>query len=380
MNIALSVAELLQITGGEARGVSPRDRFSAVAVESSAVRGGELFVALHDSRAAEEEAHARGAAFSLASASGRGPQRGIAVADVAAAFFALSAWWRKGFAGSVTAIAGTNRNAVTTVASLTAAMLLKSGPGSFLADAGRGVMHVLHSICSMNSAHAWAVLELCPAALNELLACAAPDLLVLPAGEAASLRERAEAAACPLLFPGSDPPAYVVEAVALRGFDGISLDMRLGEEAIVLQIPLLGRHNAAHAALAAAAARRTVPGLTGEQLAAACARFSPLPGRLSPRHTAAGRTVIDASHYADSESFPLLLDLAEETASSPLFVFSTAADAGWAQAGAAERLAALRPAAVVLVGPCGDQLLAPRRTAGLRLFPAGRGTIPPHAP
>ena len=300
MSLSISAQDLQSLLGGELRNVQPKECFSGVRSRLEQVRGGELFVLQrHDSRVIRE-ALDRGVAFCLTDRA-EGPERTLVVPEPEKALFRLVQWWRERVPVPLAAVVGTEGK--TTVAALSAAMLLAVGRGLyFLEEQDR--LTAACCLCELHHQHKWAVVEL---PLD-------PDLLKLfsPAVIAVS-GERAEDP-CSFLQrlsflsgilrvrdgnvlmerpAGGSPDFARVIGCETRGLDGIVLKMSLGGEKTVFALPLLGSHNGGNAALAVSVAKSIFPGLSLDQAAGVCERFIVPPHRMSLVRTAVGHTIVD---------------------------------------------------------------------------------------
>jgi dihydrofolate synthase/folylpolyglutamate synthase len=129
----------------------------------------------------------------------------------------------------------------------------------------------------------------------------------LPAEAAAVVAARARELGAPLARIGDE----IELRVQSRGADGSTLELRDGDLALTLDLPLLGEHQATNAALALACVRRLPGGPEGPALCEAAAKGLAalrLPGRLE----LVGRApwvVIDAAHTpASAEALARALD------------------------------------------------------------------------
>jgi len=334
--------------------LGPVRAFARVVTDSRALAAGDLFVALagerfdgHDfvARALAEGAAAAMVARERASA-WEGPL--IAVDDTLAALGALASYWRRRFELPVVAITGSNGK-TTTKEMVAAIFRAAAGPDAVLATAGNfnNAIGLPLTLLGLRAQHRLAVLEL---GMNhrgetrELAGIAAPTIALVTnaqrehqefmrsVGEVAAehadaiaalprdgvavinaddahahvWRAAAEAAGARVCTFGLDAAADVSAAVApLAGASALVLRMPEGETRAVLHVP--GRHMAANAVAAAAAARAAV--VDSATIARGLSDFRPAPGRLVPRTGLRGGVVIDDTYNANPDSVRAAIDV-----------------------------------------------------------------------
>jgi UDP-N-acetylmuramoyl-tripeptide--D-alanyl-D-alanine ligase len=341
-----------QVIAGPAEG-----RFAGAASDSREVRAGHLFFALKGERTDGFEhcgAAARAGAAAVVVAAGRGVPAGcegtsvVAVPDPRLALGDLARAVRAEFRGKVVGVTGSNGK--TTTKELIAAALAPAGAvlrtqGNFNTDVGMPL-----TILSASGEEAFWVLEMAMRARGEiayLTAIARPHVAVVTnvaaahLGRLGSLDEVARAkgeifggllpdvgvAVLPNDEPRLEPEAAAVPEARKRRFGfaaprgNIDRDVRIlevvpageagsvvrlavGDQPVVVRMPLAGEHNARNAAAAlAVAAALGVPPLTA---AAALARAA-LPPHRSRISALGGRTVLDDCYNANPASMSAAL-------------------------------------------------------------------------
>lgn len=350
----MELAEVAALTGGTARGEA---RITGVETDTRRLGPGQLFVALRgprfDGHRFLDEARAAGAAAALVE-HGREPAglASVSVADTGAALLALAGGYRRRFAGPVVGVTGSAGK--TTVKEMLAAVLGSAGAGTCHATPGNwnNTVGLPLTLFGLRPEHRYAVLELGINRLGEmahLAAAAEPDVaLVTNAGPAhlAGLggvegvaREKgrlyhhlrpggtavvnadspfaeqwAEAHPGPVLRFGLEADADVRARWAPDG-EGIWLAVEGAGGAYEARVPLPGGHTAANAlAVAAVAAALEIP---GDQVAAGLAGLAPQAGRLQPRRSPEGYTVLDDTYNANPASLEAALAVLAEGDAPP---------------------------------------------------------------
>jgi len=331
-------------------------RFARVTTDSRALGAGDLFVALagerfdgHDFVAAAFE---RGAAAALVAESRAGALPGdlIAVADPLAALAQLAAHWRREFALPVIVVAGSNGK--TTVKEMLAAVL-RAHFGAEAVHATRGNLNnaigLPLTVLALRPQHRVAVIELGmnhPGETAALAAIAQPTVALvnnaqrehqefmrstadvaeehaalvraLPADGVAVLN--ADDAHVAVWRAAAHGHGSVVDfgldrAAAVRGrYAGgagagvLDLATAAGEATVRLAVP--GRHNAANA-LAATAAAMAV-GVPLAAVVRGLEAFRPVAGRLVARAAPHGVKVIDDTYNANPDSVRAAIDVLGE--------------------------------------------------------------------
>jgi len=322
-------------------------RFGRVTTDTRALAPGDLFVALkgeqfdgHDFVTAAFE---RGAAAALvaddrADASG-GPL--IAVADPLTALGRLATHWRRQFALPVIVVAGSNGK--TTVKEMLAAILCAEF-GAAAVHATRGNLNnaigLPLTVLGLRAHHRAAAIELGmnhPGETAVLAAIAQPTIAIVNnaqrehqefmQGTAAVAEEHAalvralaaggtavlnaddahvgvwrdaarERAATVVEFALDQPAAVAGRFVPAAGAGSLLLSTPQGEAAVRLSVP--GRHNAANALAATAAA--LAAGVALAAVARGLEAFRPSAGRLVTRTARSGAVVIDDTYNANPDS------------------------------------------------------------------------------
>lgn len=341
--IQLSLADIQRRVGGDLHRITAsaaaEQAVHGVSMDSRALQPGNLFVALPGARVHGHEfvaaAHQAGAAAALVSAAQDTPLPQLVVADVALALTELARSWRDQM--RVTIIGVTGSNGKTTVKEMLAAILRQALPASdWMCTAGNynNELGLPLTLLRLQPQHRFAVIEMgCgqpgdiallarlarprigivtsigPAHLerlgslqgvaltkSELFAELPPDGLALYPADAEHADVLRQSARCALQSAAPDPlPADWVWQLdgqnwTLRG-DGVELQTSLA---------LPGAHNAANAALAAAAALAV--GISPESVAAALAGMQTVPGRGQAMAGIAGSVIIDDSYNANPAS------------------------------------------------------------------------------
>jgi UDP-N-acetylmuramoyl-tripeptide--D-alanyl-D-alanine ligase len=314
----------------------PDARFSGVGTDTRALAAGDLFVALigpnHDGHAFLHEAQAAGAAGALVSRAVDTPLPCVRVADTRLALGRLAAHWRTRF--DIPLIAVTGSNGKTTVKEMLAAILARRGAvcatrGNFNNDIGMPL-----TLLRLRAGDRQAVIEMGmnhKGEIDYLTRLARPTVAVITnAGEAhlAGLGTVADVArAKGEIFAGlaADGVAVINADDAHAGLwrelaaprrvvtFGIDRDAEVrGEYAagtlriatpagsLLVQLPLLGRHNALNALAATAAA--LAAGATLADVKAGLEAVKPVAGRLEIKRGVNGARVIDDTYNANPAS------------------------------------------------------------------------------
>jgi UDP-N-acetylmuramoyl-tripeptide--D-alanyl-D-alanine ligase len=322
--------------GGTLYAGDPHMEVDRYAIDSRAIRGGELFFALvgerNDGHNYLAEVFAAGAAAAVVSRPGPGPA--VHVADTTQALRSLARRVRRDWDGTVIGITGSCGK--TTTKEMLRLVLAASRP----VLATRGNLNNLFGLplmlLELLPAHETAILEMgisTPGEMEPLADIAGPDVAVLLNIEAvhlvhfSSLDEIAatKAAILDALRPGGtfvyNADDARVAALAARhdgasmsfGLtaaahvaalqvddsreEGIQAHIRAGHESADLYLPVAGRHNLMNALAALAAAR--VVGVPLAAGVAALAAFTPPPMRGTRNRLAGGVTVWDESYNSN---------------------------------------------------------------------------------
>jgi UDP-N-acetylmuramoyl-tripeptide--D-alanyl-D-alanine ligase len=334
-------------------------RFTRVTTDTRSLAPGDLFVALkgerHDGHDYVPAAFAGGAAAALIAEARAGALTGnlIAVPDALAALGALAAHWRRQFTVPVIVVVGSNGK--TTVKEMLAEILRRhfeaaGGAAAVLATAGNlnNAIGLPLTLLRLRNEHKVAVIELGmnhPGETAELAAIARPTVALINNAQREhqefmnSVAEVAsEHAALVRALPddgfavlnGDDALVDVWRAAAgerhgvstiefaldhraaVRGRSRSSPGANLleiatpaGEVTVDLAAP--GRHNAANA-LAASAAALAV-GVPLATVARGLAAFRPVSGRLATVRAASGAAVIDDTYNANPDSVRAAIDV-----------------------------------------------------------------------
>lgn len=334
--------------------------FDGVSTDSRVVRPGELFVALKgerfDGHEFVAEAFERGAAAAIVAAEHEarlaahlragGEKSLLAVADPLQALGNLAAFWRRRFTLPVAVVVGSNGK--TTVKEMTAAILRAArGADRVLATAGNlnNQIGLPLMVLRLRATHAVAVFEIGMNHAGEtasLGAIAQPTIAVLNnaqrehqefmqsvadvAAEHATVLGTVQQRGIAVINADDDYAAFWNDVVARRNAEGAALTVRdfglrapatvvgrvrpqswgslvevaTPEGTISLDLKLPGRHNAANALGAIAAA--TAAGASLDAVAEGLAAFRPIAGRLQAKVGRNGATLIDDSYNANPDS------------------------------------------------------------------------------
>ncbi len=373
----MGLAEAAAVLGGRLQGA---DRtFQAVCHDSRALRAGDLFVALrgprfdgHDFLAQAQDLGAAGALVETARPLAL-PQ--VVVADSRAALGRLAAHWRERFRIPLVAVTGSNGK--TTVKEMIAAILGRLGPVLVTAGNRNNEIGVPLTLLGLRAGHQRAVVEMGMNHAGEiayLSALARPTVaLVTNAAEAhleglgsvaavarakgeifGGLREggvavinaddphaglwRELAAPHEVVTFGLERPAdYSADYQPLAEGSRLRLHTPLGE--VDMTIPLMGRHNAANAAAAAACAAQAGAGL--EDIRAGLERLRAVAGRLEVKRARRGAWVLDDSYNANPASVAAGLEVLRERAGERVLVLGDMLELGEAAAEIHRRVGAL---------------------------------------
>jgi UDP-N-acetylmuramoyl-tripeptide--D-alanyl-D-alanine ligase len=338
------LAALAGATGGTLHGADVA--FGSVSTDTRTIEPGSLYVALRgerfDGHDFVPEALARGAAGALVSrvASVSLPQ--VVVADVLEGLTTFAAAWRRGFAGPVVGITGSNGK--TTVKEMTGAILGRLGPCLVTRGNLNNHIGVPLTLCRLEPGHRTAVIEMGANHQGEIAALAAtarPDVgLVINAGPAhlegfggldgvakgkgemfAALgtaqtavlnaddrycdywRGVAAGAGRILTFGMRAAADFCASGVLSRATEGgfvteFDLDCALGRRRV--QIALAGEHNVMNALAAAAAA--SAAGADLDAIAEGLAGMRAVAGRLEFKALPGGARLVDDSYNANPGS------------------------------------------------------------------------------
>ncbi|HKJ72185.1 MAG TPA: UDP-N-acetylmuramoyl-tripeptide--D-alanyl-D-alanine ligase, partial [Gammaproteobacteria bacterium] len=350
----MTLADVARWTGGRPHGEA---RFRGVTTDTRRLEPGALFVALRgprfDGHAFLADAAAAGAAGALvergpAAQAGQADLPRVEVADTGRALLDLARAWRLRVAGETGArvVAITGSCGKTTVKDLTAAALAAGDAGSVLATPGNwnNTVGVPLTLFGLAERHRFAAVEVGinrPGEMDVLADTVRPDVAVITnaapahleglgsleavAGEKGRLlgglgpegiavinadspfaEQWARAAPGPVLRFGLDAPAEVRGEWRPEGEGGrLWVRSPAGEAELVLALP--GRHNAANALAALAAAHALGVPLTAA--AAGIEGVRAAAGRLQARAGRGGLTVLDDTYNANPASLEAALDV-----------------------------------------------------------------------
>ncbi len=363
-----TLAELARIAGGRLQG---DDRaWSALVTDTRNLKAGEVYLALRGPRfdgndfvAAAAAAGATGAVVDrLVDVPGL-PL--IVVDDGQQALTRAGYAWRRAFAGTVVAVAGSNGK--TTTKELTAAILAQRGP--VLATRGNLNNHIGVPLTLLRlAAERSAVIEIGangPGEMAALVEQVAPDVALITNAGAEHLEgfgdldgvARAEGelvaklpASAVAVLNADDPyfdlwrgmtRARVASFGTIEGADYRATDIHeeLGDDGFTLrftlttpqgtasvQLGLGGRHNVVNACGAAAAAIGA--GASLAEVVAGLAGVRPVPGRLQPRRTRHGARLIDDSYNANPSSMRAGIDVLVGLGGAPWLVIGDMGELG----------------------------------------------------
>jgi UDP-N-acetylmuramoyl-tripeptide--D-alanyl-D-alanine ligase len=347
----MPLAEAAALLGGRVSGADAR--FVGVSSDTRTLRPGELFVALRgerfDGHSFLKQAAAAKAAAALVDRDYRGefPLPVAIVDDTRLALGTLARAWRKRFAPSLIAIAGSNGK--TTVKEMLAAILrTHTGDEAVLATSGNlnNDIGLPLTLLRMRATHRWCAIELGMNHKGEiayLAAIAQPTVALVnnaqrehlefmksveevaeenaslydalsPQGTAvvnaddahAGFFRRSAASRCVVDF-GIEAPGAALSATYT--LNALASDIRIrapdGEARATLAIP--GLHNVRNA-LAAAACAHAI-GLAVATIAAGLSAFRPYTGRLQVKTARDGATLIDDTYNANPDSVRAAIDV-----------------------------------------------------------------------
>jgi UDP-N-acetylmuramoyl-tripeptide--D-alanyl-D-alanine ligase len=351
-----TVQDILDATGGELLGGTPRQGLGGIAIDSRTMATGEAFVAIrgevHDGHRFIPEVLARGAAGLVVEARHRealpagvcGQGRGfcVAVPDTTRALGDLAAYHRRRSPAKVVAITGSNGK--TSTRRMTAAVLSQRFK---LLEADRNLNNQIGvplTLLRLTAEHRWAVLELGtnqPGEIARLAEICTPEIGVItnigpahleglgslegvlaeksdllrglrPGGRAALNADDprlrgilADLGSAAIGFGVSSDAAVRAAGVTETGA-GIDFGLALPEGAVSVHLAAHGRFMV-HNALAAAAVGSLL-GLSAAEIAAGLSLFAPAGGRMQVSELAGGIRLIDDTYNANPASMQGALD------------------------------------------------------------------------
>ncbi|REJ93159.1 MAG: UDP-N-acetylmuramoyl-tripeptide--D-alanyl-D-alanine ligase [Planctomycetota bacterium] len=335
---SVTLNELVAATSGKPVGISDAERsFDRIETDSRRVRRGDLFWALrgdrHDGHDFLHEAHSRGALASIVAAERRSDALGPAVIvnDTLHALWDFAAWHRRRLESLVIAITGSVGK--TSTRHMLASTLSIRFEGAESPQNFNNHFGVPLSLCSIESHHEFAAIELGASAVGEiarLAALAQPEVGVVTAvapahldgfgtiddvctakgelieaipesgfavinGDDERARSLANRARCPVLFAGERAGNDVVA----RRIEIDNDRLRFHVDRSRFMVHAAGRHFLTSAVLTVAVAREI--GMDDADIAAGLAKFRPMPGRCRVS-TIGPWTVIDDTYNASPQS------------------------------------------------------------------------------
>ncbi len=405
----MTLAEVAVWTGGRVRGQA---RLEGVSTDTRRLEPGALFVALRgprfDGHHFLEKARAGGAAGVLVERGTRtGELPAVEVAETGRALLELAGAWRRGRPARVVAVTGSCGK--TTVKDLIARVLREAAEGAALATPGNlnNTVGVPLTLFGLRDHHRFAAVEVGINRRGEmegLAAAVGPDVAVITNAAPAHLeglgsveavaaekgrllaglgREGvavlnadspfaeawARAAPGPVLRFGLEARADVRGEWEPRG-DGGRLWIRTPHGETSVDLPLPGRHSAANALAAAAAAEAL--GVPAEAIGRGLAAAEGPPGRLQVRSAKGEISLLDDTYNANPASLEAALAVLTEGAGCTWLVLGAMGELG-SEAGRWHRWAGelARTAGVdrlLTVGPLAEE--------ALRGFGAGGRALP----
>ncbi|MBS1269114.1 MAG: UDP-N-acetylmuramoyl-tripeptide--D-alanyl-D-alanine ligase [Gammaproteobacteria bacterium] len=359
----MCLSEVAEGVGGRLIG---RDtRIQGVSTDTRTLNRGELFVALKgpsfDGDAFVEAARDAGAAGAIVQADMESVLPIIQVRDPRKALGDLGGLWRAGFSIPVVAVTGSNGK--TTVKEMIGSILTTHGPALISTGNLNNDIGVPRILCGLRPEHQYAVLEMGmnqPGEIRYLSCLAKPTVAVITNASPAHLeglgtlesvvdakgeimaglgagsvlvlnREDSffdywcrMAGGHPVLSFGLEPGSDVY----VSDYSGTDNRFRLHVrgQSIDISLRLSGRHNAANA-LAAAAAAFAV-GFELEQIKVGLERVEPVPGRLCFRRGVGGARVLDDSYNANPASVAAGIDVLAARPGKRIVVLGDMAELG----------------------------------------------------
>ncbi|MBY4676602.1 UDP-N-acetylmuramoyl-tripeptide--D-alanyl-D-alanine ligase [Marinobacterium sp. CAU 1594] len=348
----MSLTQLQQQLAAELQATLHGDpvSFRRVSTDTRSLQPGDLFVALSgpnfDGQRFLAQAKERGAVAAVVQQRQPVELPQWQVSDSRIALGKIAQLNRQQFAGPVFAVTGSSGK--TTVKEMLASILRQQGEvlatkGNLNNDIGAPL-----TLLEIAGHHQAAVIELGASAVGEIaytVALTRPDVAILNNAMGAHLEGfgslqaivRAKGEIFDGLLPGGcavvnlddpnadswlsqtaerrrltfgvDNPAADVEACQLQRLDNgcYRFMLRHGDRQVAVELQVMGRHNVANAAAAAAACR--AQDLSLELIASGLAGFQAVPGRMCPKQSAQGALLIDDSYNANPASVKAAVDV-----------------------------------------------------------------------
>ncbi len=344
MSAPFAVGDALAWTGGQLVSGDPQLQLRAVSTDTRTLAPGALFVAIrgprHDAHDHLEAALAAGAAALLVERAAAVPSGAgvpvVAVPDTTAGLGALAAGHRRGFAGPVVAITGSNGK--TTTKEMCAAILAERGPclknrGNLnnayglpltllerepehealvvelgmnhrgeiapLAAIARPTIGVVTNVGTAHIEHLGSQEEIALEKGDLVAALAADAVAVLNADDPRVLRQAERTAARVVTF-GLGVDADVRAENVVAGDEGYAFDLVGNAERRAVQVAGLGEPTVINALAAAAAAGAA--GATPDDVVAGLAAYAGVAGRMARVALTGGVTLIDDTYNANPQS------------------------------------------------------------------------------
>lgn len=358
MSLSFSLGELAQAVNGSLHGASPATAFRGISTDSRKATCDTAFFALRGDRF---DGHAylpavaeAGAAVAVVAADFRPPSMPlptIVVPDTRRALGDLAAYWRRRFSMPLVGVTGSNGKTTTKemLAAIFRAKARRLGQGETATLATRGNLNndigVPLMLAELNADTRCAVIEMGmnhPGEIAYLAGIAAPTVALVTNAQRAhlegmgSLAEVAQEKASIFwalpedgvaVINGDDANAGVFLAAAgkrrkvVASLDamgdvvgryqaGRPLQIDAPEGSLVFDLPLLGRHNARNAVIAAAAA--LAAGATLDDIAAGLSAMTKVAGRLALRRGQQGARIVDDSYNANPDSMRAAIEVLAE--------------------------------------------------------------------
>ncbi len=340
--------------------------FEQVVTDTRELHGGELFIALkgehHDGQDFIHDAKRSGAVAVMANRQLEIDLPTLVVADTTHSLGQLASYWREQFNIPIVGVTGSNGK--TTVREMIARILESDGPTLAARKNFNNHIGLPLTLLELRELHRYCVLEMGmnhPREIGYLSRMAKPTVVVITNAASAHLdgvgdvtgvaRAKAE------IFLGLNQGGVAVINADDRfaaywlargrrhrtitfgienkadisgevesSIEGITMQIRLPEEQIDVELNLLGWHNARNA-LAAAAAAWSV-GCGGKQIKEGLEQVRPVSGRLQPLKGKSQSEVIDDSYNANPESLSCAINVLARKKGHRILVLGDMAELG----------------------------------------------------